>query len=114
MTKIKHVDIAPDTGGSLVTLFYEDGSKLAVTVDLNYGQPLADNVLTAVEEKLGLPNGHLSGALILPFVAQLNDLGHAVMAMPSGTLEEELSRYTLHQPHAKWFVNCRPNFSSVS
>jgi hypothetical protein len=55
MKKIKNVSISPDLVGSLCTIFYEDGSKLAVTVLYapQAGPLTPDCILRAVAGQLG-------------------------------------------------------------
>lgn len=76
MKKIKHISSAPDAVGTLVTLFFEDGTKLSVTVKIPAGQRLSgDMILAAVEQSLGLDNGLLAGSKIDNFVKAIEDLG---------------------------------------
>ncbi len=70
MKAIKNIQISPDLVGSLCTIFFEDNTKLAVTVEHNPGQPVyAECVIGQVERALSLPDGMLAGSLIGPFCA---------------------------------------------
>ena len=74
MKAIKNISIAPDLEGSLCTIFFEDNSKLSVTVRLEPGALMSpDFILTAVEKSLGLSYGTLAGSKVDDFVTAFDN-----------------------------------------